>query len=97
MVAMIWGCSFLIISATEAGPGKSAMGEPMIIGALPELALPIASLLPTSPTLYIALAMASTGTEKLKLGTGVTNPFTRHPAVTAIVAGASPRLDRYAQ
>jgi len=32
---------------------------------------------------YVALAMASTGTEKLKLGTGVTNPFTRHPAVTA--------------
>jgi len=32
---------------------------------------------------YIALAMASTGTERLKLGTGVTNPFTRHPAVTA--------------
>lgn len=32
---------------------------------------------------YIGLAMASTGTEKLKLGTGVTNPFTRHPAVTA--------------
>jgi len=32
---------------------------------------------------YIGLAMASTGTEKLKLGTGVTNPFTRHPSVTA--------------
>ena len=32
---------------------------------------------------YIALAMASIGTERLKLGTGVTNPFTRHPAVTA--------------
>lgn len=32
---------------------------------------------------YVALAMASTGTERLKLGTGVTNPFTRHPAVTA--------------
>ncbi len=32
---------------------------------------------------YIGLAMASTGTERIKLGTGVTNPFTRHPAVTA--------------
>jgi 5,10-methylenetetrahydromethanopterin reductase len=32
---------------------------------------------------YIALAMAATGTERIKLGTGVTNTFTRHPAVTA--------------
>jgi len=32
---------------------------------------------------YVALAMASTGTQRIKLGTGVTNPFTRHPAVTA--------------
>ena len=32
---------------------------------------------------YVALAVASTVTERLKLGTGVTNPFTRHPAVTA--------------
>jgi len=32
---------------------------------------------------YIALALAATCTERLKLATGVTNPFTRHPAVTA--------------
>lgn len=32
---------------------------------------------------YIALALAAKATETLKLGTGVTNPFTRHPAVTA--------------
>jgi len=32
---------------------------------------------------YIALAMAAAETEHLKLGTGVTNPFTRHAAVTA--------------
>ncbi|HXD97785.1 MAG TPA: LLM class flavin-dependent oxidoreductase [Candidatus Acidoferrum sp.] len=32
---------------------------------------------------YIALAMAAAATTTIKLGTGVTNPFTRHPAVTA--------------
>ena len=32
---------------------------------------------------YVALAMAGSETERIKLGTGVTNPFTRHPAVTA--------------
>lgn len=32
---------------------------------------------------YVALALAATGTSRIKLGTGVTNPFTRHPAVTA--------------
>ena len=32
---------------------------------------------------YIALALAAKATERLKLGTGVTNPYTRHPAVTA--------------
>lgn len=32
---------------------------------------------------YIALAMAARETERLQLGTGVTNPYTRHPAVTA--------------
>lgn len=32
---------------------------------------------------YIAMALAAKVTEKLKLGTGVTNPWTRHPAVTA--------------
>ncbi len=32
---------------------------------------------------YIALALAAHATERLKLGTGVTNPTTRHPAATA--------------
>ena len=32
---------------------------------------------------YVALALAAHETERIKLGTGVTNPFTRHPAVTA--------------
>src|SRR3954467_8836303 len=32
---------------------------------------------------YVGLAFASAATERIKLGTGVTNPFTRHPAVTA--------------
>ncbi len=34
------------------------------------------------PDPYVCLAMAATGTERLRLATGVTNPFTRHPAVT---------------
>ncbi|MET0902563.1 MAG: LLM class flavin-dependent oxidoreductase [Acidimicrobiales bacterium] len=32
---------------------------------------------------YVALAQAAVATERILLGTGVTNPFTRHPAVTA--------------
>lgn len=32
---------------------------------------------------YVALGMAAAETERIKLGTGVTNPWTRHPAVTA--------------
>jgi 5,10-methylenetetrahydromethanopterin reductase len=32
---------------------------------------------------YVALALAAHATERIQLGTGVTNPFTRHPAVTA--------------
>src|SRR5687768_5132093 len=32
---------------------------------------------------YVALAMAAAATERIQLGTGVTNPYTRHPAVTA--------------
>jgi 5,10-methylenetetrahydromethanopterin reductase len=42
---------------------------------------------------YVALATAATVTDRLLLGTGVTNPVTRHPAVTAAaiasVQGAS--------
>ena len=33
---------------------------------------------------YVYLALAAHATSRLKLGTGVTNPFTRHPAVTAM-------------
>ena len=32
---------------------------------------------------FIALALAAQVTSTLRLGTGVTNPWTRHPAVTA--------------
>lgn len=32
---------------------------------------------------YVAMALAAKATERIKLATGVTNPFTRHPAVTA--------------
>jgi 5,10-methylenetetrahydromethanopterin reductase len=32
---------------------------------------------------YVTLALAARATDKLKLATGVTNPVTRHPAVTA--------------
>jgi 5,10-methylenetetrahydromethanopterin reductase len=32
---------------------------------------------------YVALAMAAKATQRLQVGTGVTNPCTRHPAVTA--------------
>jgi 5,10-methylenetetrahydromethanopterin reductase len=32
---------------------------------------------------YVALAQAAAATDRIQLGTGVTNPYTRHPAVTA--------------
>ncbi len=32
---------------------------------------------------FVALTVAATATSRLMLGTGVTNPYTRHPAVTA--------------
>jgi len=35
---------------------------------------------------WIELALAAAATERLRLGTGVTNPATRHPAVTASAA-----------
>jgi 5,10-methylenetetrahydromethanopterin reductase len=37
---------------------------------------------------YVALTLAAVATSKLKLGTGVTNSITRHPAVTASAAAA---------
>ena len=36
-----------------------------------------------APDVYVALALAARNTERIHLGTGVTNPVTRHPAVTA--------------
>jgi 5,10-methylenetetrahydromethanopterin reductase len=39
-----------------------------------------------APDAYVALTLAATGTTRLGLGTGVTNSFTRHPAVTASAA-----------
>jgi len=37
---------------------------------------------------YVALAVTAGATERLLLGTGVTNPVTRHPAVTATAAAS---------
>jgi 5,10-methylenetetrahydromethanopterin reductase len=36
-----------------------------------------------APDTYIHLALAATATNRLRVATGVTNPLTRHPAVTA--------------
>lgn len=41
-----------------------------------------------APDSYVALTLAATGTERIGLGTGVTNSVTRHPAVTASAAMA---------
>lgn len=41
-----------------------------------------------APDSYVALTLAATGTQRLGLGTGVTNSVTRHPAVTASAASA---------
>src|SRR5437899_629755 len=39
---------------------------------------------------YVGLAVAAGATERLLLGTGVTNPWTRHPAVTACAIASGP-------
>jgi 5,10-methylenetetrahydromethanopterin reductase len=41
-----------------------------------------------APDSYVALTLAATGTDRIGLGTGVTNSVTRHPAVTASAAMA---------
>lgn len=41
---------------------------------------------------YVALAMAARDTEKIKIGTGVTNPLTRHPAATASAIASIQRI-----
>jgi len=43
---------------------------------------------------YVALAMAASNTSSLGLGTGVTNPVTRHPAVTAAAIGSIQKISR---
>jgi 5,10-methylenetetrahydromethanopterin reductase len=43
---------------------------------------------------YVSLAAAAVATHRLKLGTGVTNPFTRHPAVTASAIAAVQELSQ---
>ena len=43
---------------------------------------------------YISLALAATGSNRLKLATSVTNPVTRHPAVTACSALSVQRLSK---
>jgi len=45
-----------------------------------------------SPDSYVALATAAQATSRIGLGTGVTNPVTRHPAVTASAIAAIQRL-----
>jgi 5,10-methylenetetrahydromethanopterin reductase len=37
---------------------------------------------------YVGLAVAAQATERIRIGTGVTNPVTRHPAVTASAAAS---------
>lgn len=41
---------------------------------------------------YMLLALAAAHTEEIGLGTGVTNPYTRHPAITAAAAATLDRL-----
>lgn len=43
---------------------------------------------------WVALTVAATVTERLKLGTAVTNPVTRHPAVTADAAASLQEVSR---
>lgn len=38
---------------------------------------------------YVVLAAAAAETERIKLGVGVTNPFTAHPAISARIAASS--------
>ena len=45
-----------------------------------------------APDSYVALTVAALATERLGLGTGVTNSITRHPAVTASAAVALQRV-----
>ena len=40
------------------------------------------------PDCYVSMALASHATSRIQLGTGVTNSFTRHPAVTASAIAA---------
>jgi 5,10-methylenetetrahydromethanopterin reductase len=41
---------------------------------------------------YVALALAASATDRLGLATGVTNPVTRHPAVTASAIASIGRI-----
>lgn len=43
---------------------------------------------------YVGMALAARATSRLKIGTGVTNPFTRHPAVVASAAATIQYLSR---
>ena len=45
-----------------------------------------------SGDVYVAMATAAVATETLELSTGVTNPVTRHPAVTASAIGSVQRV-----
>ncbi|ODU07638.1 MAG: hypothetical protein ABS81_00620 [Pseudonocardia sp. SCN 72-86] len=45
-----------------------------------------------SPETYVALTAAALATERIRLGLGVTNPVTRHPALAAAAASTIQRL-----
>jgi 5,10-methylenetetrahydromethanopterin reductase len=69
---------------TLAFPQPGAMvrlAERVEADGLDGIALPDSQGIAGDP--YVALGVAARVTEHLKLGTGVTNPYTRHPAVTA--------------
>jgi 5,10-methylenetetrahydromethanopterin reductase len=71
----VWttGLSLPRVAAKMAGRAETAGFHGMVLVDSQNLAGDV----------YVALASAAHATERLALATGVTNPFTRHPAVTA--------------
>ena len=67
--------------ATPRLGGMAALAERIEAAGYDGLALPDSQSIAPDP--YVALALAAKSTSRLGLATGVTNPFTRHPAVTA--------------
>lgn len=50
--------------------------------------------IPTSKDCFIAMALAAINTQKIKLGSGVVNPITRHPAVSGRAHAAVQELSQ---